>query len=63
MALKFTAQPLSHLEQKIYLLLESEGKNVFTVKELKKLSFFTGLEMERLSGECTLQPILMFQGS
>ncbi len=36
MALKFTTQPLSHLEQKIYLLLESEGKNVFTVEELKK---------------------------
>ena len=37
MALEFTTQPLSHLEQKIYLLLESEGKSVFTVKELKKL--------------------------
>lgn len=37
MTLKFTTQPLSHLEQKIYLILESEGKNVFTVKELKKL--------------------------
>jgi len=37
MALKFTTEPLSHLEQKVYLLLESEGKNVFTVEELKKL--------------------------
>jgi predicted transcriptional regulator of viral defense system len=36
MALKFTTKPLSHLEQKIYLLLESEGKSVFTVKELKR---------------------------
>lgn len=36
MALKFTTKPLSHLEQKIYLLLESEGKNVFTLEELKK---------------------------
>jgi predicted transcriptional regulator of viral defense system len=37
MALKFTIEPLSHLEQKVYLLLESEGKNVFTVRELKRL--------------------------
>jgi predicted transcriptional regulator of viral defense system len=37
MAPKFTTEPLSHLEQKVYLLLESEGKNVFTVKELKGL--------------------------
>ncbi len=36
MPLKFTTEPLSHLEQKIYLLLESEGKNVFTPEELKK---------------------------
>ncbi len=36
MALKFTTEPLSHLEQKIYLLLESEGKNVFTIQDLKK---------------------------
>jgi len=36
MTLKFTTEPLSHLEQKIYLLLESEGINVFAVKELKK---------------------------
>jgi len=36
MTLKFTTEPLSHLEQKIYLLLESEGTNVFTVKELRK---------------------------
>jgi predicted transcriptional regulator of viral defense system len=37
MVLKFTTKPLSHLEQKVYLLLESKGKNVFTVKELKDL--------------------------
>jgi predicted transcriptional regulator of viral defense system len=36
MALKFTTEPLSHLEQKIYLLLESEGKNVFTIQDLEK---------------------------
>ncbi len=36
MALKFTTEPLSHLEQKIYLLLESEGKNVFSVQDLKE---------------------------
>ncbi|MEM2914448.1 MAG: type IV toxin-antitoxin system AbiEi family antitoxin domain-containing protein [Candidatus Bathyarchaeia archaeon] len=29
---------MSHLEQKIYLILESEGKSVFTVEELKKLN-------------------------
>jgi len=37
MALKFTTEPLSHLEQKVYLLLESEGVSIFTVEELKKL--------------------------
>ncbi len=42
MALKFTTQPLSHLEQKIYLLLESEGKSVFTVEELKKFKLPIG---------------------
>jgi len=36
MALKFTTESLSHLEQKIYLLLESEGKNVFSVQDLKE---------------------------
>jgi len=42
MALKFTAQPLSHIEQKIYLLLESKGKAVFTVGELKKFKLSIG---------------------
>jgi len=34
---KFTTQPLSHREQQLYLTLESEGTNVFKVRDLKEL--------------------------
>lgn len=36
MPLKFTTEPLSHAEQKLYLYLESTGKNAFTIGELKQ---------------------------
>jgi len=32
---KFTTNPLSHAEQRLYFYMESEGKNVFTVNELR----------------------------
>jgi len=35
MALKFTTQPLSHHEQRLYLFLEGSDINVFTLRELR----------------------------
>ncbi len=46
MSLKFTTEPLSHTEQKLYLYLESEGKNAFRVGELKDKGL--GLSMAHL---------------
>jgi len=37
MRLKLTTKPLSHTEQQLYLLLESQNKNVFSISELKGL--------------------------
>jgi predicted transcriptional regulator of viral defense system len=34
---KFTALPLSHREQQLYLTLESEGQSVFRIRDLKQL--------------------------
>lgn len=42
MKLKLTTKPLSHKEQQLYLLLESQNKNVFTVNELKEVRIKKG---------------------
>jgi len=46
MPLKFTTEALSHTEQRLYLYLESAGKNVFTISELKESEL--GLSTEYL---------------
>jgi len=33
---KFTTRPLSHAEQRLYLMLEAEGLNVFTIDDVSK---------------------------
>ena len=59
---KFTTRPLSHREQELYLVLESEGRNVFRVRDLKEFKLPFSYEhvrvlVQRLEGKGWLTPL------
>ena len=59
---KFTARPLSHREQQLYLSLESEGQSVFRISDLKQLGLSFSYEhfrvlVQRLEAKGWLTPL------